>query len=179
MRLKSPKAKAALMGPRGKRKYNRPHRPPVIRPIEHVLARRIKWLIDLIVLKPDGKRVFRYMGPKDSANGNGLYFEMAIPEDATPLEFLTALYRSPRAPMIMRLDAAKNAAQYVHAKLMAVKIVDHAKPVYEIVGGLPELPGTHTIMPSTGGMSRCTPEPDQQPLLDLFGDGDGDGDDVA
>jgi hypothetical protein len=37
--------------------------------------------------------------------------------ELTPLEFLTSIYRDPRADEAKRIDAAKAAAPYVHAKL--------------------------------------------------------------
>jgi hypothetical protein len=44
--------------------------------------------------------------------------------DATPLDFLTAVYRDTRQPMQRRLRAAAEAAPYVHPKLMATAHVD-------------------------------------------------------
>ena len=40
-----------------------------------------------------------------------------VPADATPLDFLQAIYRSATQPMQRRLKAAVEAAQFVHPKL--------------------------------------------------------------
>jgi hypothetical protein len=41
----------------------------------------------------------------------------AVAEGLTPLEYLTSIYRDPMADEAKRIDAAKAAAPYVHAKL--------------------------------------------------------------
>jgi hypothetical protein len=49
----------------------------------------------------------------DFINGEAL----EVPADATPLDFLFAVYRSAAQPMSRRLKAACEAAAYVHPKL--------------------------------------------------------------
>jgi uncharacterized protein with PhoU and TrkA domain len=46
----------------------------------------------------------------------------AVAEGLTPLEYLTSVYRDPGADENKRIDAAKAAAPYVHAKLSAVEL---------------------------------------------------------
>jgi hypothetical protein len=42
---------------------------------------------------------------------------LALPADATPVDFLSAVYRDPAQPMHRRLRAAIEAAPYLHPKL--------------------------------------------------------------
>jgi hypothetical protein len=42
---------------------------------------------------------------------------VAVADDASPLDFLTAIYRDPRQPMNRRMRAAIEAAPYCHPKL--------------------------------------------------------------
>jgi hypothetical protein len=44
--------------------------------------------------------------------------DLAVPPDASPVEFLCAIYRDPRQPMHRRLRAAIEAAPFMHPKLM-------------------------------------------------------------
>jgi hypothetical protein len=48
---------------------------------------------------------------------------VAVPADATPIDFLCAVYRDPRQPMHRRLKAAIEAAPYVHPQLKATAVV--------------------------------------------------------
>jgi hypothetical protein len=45
---------------------------------------------------------------------------LEVPANATPLDFLQAVYRSPTQPMNRRLKASIGAANYVHPKFTAV-----------------------------------------------------------
>lgn len=83
----------------------------------------------------------------DDNSGSPLVIELRLKPDATPLDFLTAVYRHPSIPLGMRLDAAKNAAMYLHPKLVAIAAVAPGGERFEIKGGLPSLPGAPTIMP--------------------------------
>ena len=51
---------------------------------------------------------------------------LLVPADATPLDFLSAIYRDAAQPMARRLKAAIAAAQYVHPKLAVVANVNGA-----------------------------------------------------
>jgi hypothetical protein len=55
----------------------------------------------------------------DWLNGEGLQ----VASDATPLDFLSAVYRDVRQPMERRMRAARDAAQYVHPTYKAMAIV--------------------------------------------------------
>jgi hypothetical protein len=57
----------------------------------------------------------------DWLNGEGLI----VANDASPLDFLMAIYRDPQQPMSRRLRAASDAAQYVHKQLKAMAIVNN------------------------------------------------------
>lgn len=46
----------------------------------------------------------------------------AVAEGLTPLEYLTSVYRDVSVDEAKRIDAAKAAAPYVHAKLSAVEL---------------------------------------------------------
>lgn len=45
----------------------------------------------------------------------------AVAEGLTPLEYLASIYRDPNVDEARRIDAAKAAAPYVHAKLSAIE----------------------------------------------------------
>jgi hypothetical protein len=47
-----------------------------------------------------------------------------VAADATPLDFLCAVFRDPGQPMQRRMKAASEAAQYVHPKLAVVANVE-------------------------------------------------------
>jgi hypothetical protein len=84
----------------------------------------------------------------DDDSGQPLIIKIKLRPDASPLDFLTAIYRHEGVPLGMRLDAAKNAAMYLHPKLVAIAAVATGGERFEIVGGLPALPGSTTIMPT-------------------------------
>ena len=46
----------------------------------------------------------------------------AVAEGLTPLEYLTSVFRDPAADEAKRIDAAKAAAPYVHARLNSVEM---------------------------------------------------------
>lgn len=50
--------------------------------------------------------------------------EVRCPKDATPLEFLQAVYCNESLPLQARLKAAVEAAQYVHPRLAVTGIVE-------------------------------------------------------
>jgi hypothetical protein len=56
----------------------------------------------------------------DALNGEGL----EVPADATPLDFLFAIFRDNRQPMHRRMKAAAEAAPYVHPKLAVTAILE-------------------------------------------------------
>jgi hypothetical protein len=49
--------------------------------------------------------------------------ELELPDCATPLDFLEAVYRSPTQPIYQRMKAAIEAAQYRHARLAVTATV--------------------------------------------------------
>jgi hypothetical protein len=51
-------------------------------------------------------------------DGEGL----EVPTDASPVDFLQAIYRDPRQPMPRRMKAAIECAPYMHPKLSAAAI---------------------------------------------------------
>ena len=53
-------------------------------------------------------------------NGEGL----EVPNDATPLDFLSAMYRDRWQPMHQRLKAAIEAAPYLHPRLAVTAVVE-------------------------------------------------------
>jgi len=48
---------------------------------------------------------------------------LAVPANATPIDFLCAVYRDPRQPMHRRLKAAIEAAPYCHPSLKATAVI--------------------------------------------------------
>jgi hypothetical protein len=74
---------------------------------------------------------------------------LRIPRDASPLEFLKAIYQNKRLPLDVRMEAARDCLPYCHPKLIMVAAsnVDQATLKIAITGGLPPLPGTSVIIP--------------------------------
>jgi len=52
---------------------------------------------------------------------------LALPPDATPIDFLCAVYQSPAQPMHRRLRAAIECAPYVHPKFSVVAAMGDPK----------------------------------------------------
>jgi hypothetical protein len=65
----------------------------------------------------------------------------------SPKQFLEAVYKNPRLPMSVRIDAAKGMLPYEYPRLQQVSqdVTSGARVIIE--GGLPALPGTNIIMP--------------------------------
>jgi hypothetical protein len=55
----------------------------------------------------------------DELNGEGL----EVPTDASPIDFLCAIFRNPRQPMHRRLKAAIEAAPFCHPQLKATAVI--------------------------------------------------------
>ncbi len=72
---------------------------------------------------------------------------ITVGPDCSPLDFLQAVMRCNEVPLFIRQDAAKAAAQYIHPRLLAVSTAETGSLVVKVEGGLPQLPGTNTIMP--------------------------------
>lgn len=49
---------------------------------------------------------------------------LAVPRDATPLDFLQAVYRSPAQPMARRLRAAIESLRFCHPQLAVTATID-------------------------------------------------------
>jgi hypothetical protein len=66
----------------------------------------------------------------------------AIADGLTPLEFLTNIYRDEREEMGRRIDAAKAAAPYVHAKLANIdaNVTGNIVIADAVFGGLNDAP---------------------------------------
>ncbi len=56
----------------------------------------------------------------------------------TPLDYMLKIMRNPKENRLVRLDAAKAAAPYVHPKLAAIDHTVHGQSVIVIKGGLPD-----------------------------------------
>jgi hypothetical protein len=61
--------------------------------------------------------------PKGAKNKKTLALAAEIAQSGlTPLKFMLGVMRNPKRPLDIRLDAAKAAAPYVHAKLSSVEL---------------------------------------------------------
>jgi hypothetical protein len=76
--------------------------------------RRSRWLTNCIVTHPD-RKTFDLAGV-DPLAGRRFAVHITMPLDATLLDFLLLVMRCEDAPMIMRLDCAKNAAPLMHER---------------------------------------------------------------
>jgi hypothetical protein len=78
--------------------------------------RRSRWLTNCIVEHPErGLKTFDLEGC-DPLTGRRFAVHLQLPLDASLCDFLNAVMRCPTAPVVMRLDAAKNAAVLMHRK---------------------------------------------------------------
>jgi hypothetical protein len=75
--------------------------------------KRSRWLTNCIVIK-NHQQVFDIIAPHD--DGGKVHLLITLPENAALLELLLAIIRHPEAPLVMRLDAAKNAAVFMHPR---------------------------------------------------------------
>jgi hypothetical protein len=74
---------------------------------------------------------------------------LRLPKNCDAKQFLEAVFRHPRMPMELRLEAAGLALPYTVPRLIAM-VQNNANPNETrlvITGGLPRLPGVNTIMP--------------------------------
>jgi hypothetical protein len=69
--------------------------------------------------------------------------------DISPREFLLAIMRNNRFPVSVRMDAAYKVANFEHARLAQIQQEIKGGMQINISGGLPKLPGTDVIMPSS------------------------------
>jgi hypothetical protein len=76
--------------------------------------------------------------------------------ELTPKDFLLAVMRDRRVPLAARMDAAAKVAVYEHPRLAQVNQEVTAGLTLRIEGGLPALPGTDIIMPTTSGPRKTT-----------------------
>jgi hypothetical protein len=78
--------------------------------------KRMRWLTNCIVIRT-GQQIFDVTVPGD--DGAPTRIRIMLPENAPPLDFLLAVMRCPAAPLIMRMEAAKYAAVFMHERKMA------------------------------------------------------------
>jgi hypothetical protein len=67
----------------------------------------------------------------------------------SPKDFLIAVMRDKRLPLAARIEAATKVSVYEHARLAQVTQDMTIGATIRIEGGLPALPGTNIIMPTT------------------------------
>jgi hypothetical protein len=83
------------------------------------------------------------MGPEKNVR-------LRLPRDCSAYDFLRAVIRNPRIDINTRIAAALGCLPYEKPRLIAVVQDNGSNPnerVIRIVGGMPRLPGTDTIMP--------------------------------
>jgi hypothetical protein len=73
----------------------------------------VRWLTNCIVIR-NGQQIFDLTCPRD--DGASARILITLAEDAPPLDFLLAVMRCPAAPLIMRMEAAKYAAVFMHER---------------------------------------------------------------
>jgi len=72
---------------------------------------------------------------------------LRLKPNASPLDFLRAVYQCKRLPMELRIEAATAALPFIHPRLIAVVNGSAGPQQIMISGGLPRLPGCSTVMP--------------------------------
>jgi hypothetical protein len=90
---------------------------------------------------------------------------LRLPKNATSLDLLRAIYRHPRMPIPIRMEAAQMALPYEHPRLVMIapSNVDPRQLNIAITGGLPRLPGTNTVFPHGAPPEPPMPEPSVAP----------------
>jgi hypothetical protein len=89
---------------------------------EYLAAKRSKWLTDCIVARAD-RKVFDVTVRADAGGFTNVHVEM--PLDASLLDFLLLIMRCEAAPLVMRIDCAKNAAMLMYERKGKVVVEDH------------------------------------------------------
>jgi hypothetical protein len=92
---------------------------------------------------------------------------LRLPHDCNAKQFLEAVFRHPRMPFAVRMEAAIACMPYTVPKLLAVVQApagtDPRELRISIQGGLPPLPGSQTIMPPNVSVRPArAPEPEPQ-----------------
>ena len=91
----------------------------------YLAERKAKWLTDVILEHGDHK-TFDLAGVFE---GRAYDIHIEMPLDATLLDFLLLVMRCNDAPMIMRLDCAKNAASLMYEKPRGkVVVIEYERP---------------------------------------------------
>jgi hypothetical protein len=89
---------------------------------EHLAAKRSRWLTDCIVACAD-RKVFDLTCKGDAGSPVTIHIEMPI--DASLLDFLLLIMRCEAAPLVMRIDCAKNACLLMYERKARVVVEDH------------------------------------------------------
>lgn len=90
--------------------------------------------------------------------------ELVLPADATPLEFLQAVYRSSAQPMTHRLKAATAAASFVHPKL---SVSAHVEGFAQMMKDNARLRGRSNVIDARANHALSHPgEPEPSPSSD-------------
>jgi hypothetical protein len=105
-------------------------------------------LTNCLVNEP-GRRVFRLRCQGD--DGQMVDLETWIAYGAHEVTLLLKLMRMPHAPLVLRLDAAKTAAAYLHRRPKAVVALEHVERHEVIIVGIAD----------AGGCERRTGGPDR------------------
>jgi hypothetical protein len=91
-------------------------------------------------------------------------YRLRLPKDCDGLDFLMAVVRNPKIDLDVRIECAVAALPYQKPRLIAVvQQPGNGAPVervIRIVGGLPRMPGTNTIIPGDPPRPRpaaCSP----------------------
>jgi hypothetical protein len=100
----------------------------------YLAERKARWLTNCIVERRDIK-TFDLAGT-DPQTGRHFAIHIEMPLYATLLDFLLLVMRCEDAPMIMRMDAAKNAATLMHEKPKLHVVVERKRLSSLAAGGL-------------------------------------------
>lgn len=100
--------------------------------------RRSRWLTNCIVTHPD-RKVFDLAGV-DPLTQRRFWVHIEMELDASLLDFLTMVMRCEAAPMIMRLDCAKNAASLMYEKPRGKVVVIECERPPSLAAAIPANP---------------------------------------
>jgi hypothetical protein len=81
---------------------------------------------------------------------------LRLPKNCNAKQFLEAVFRHPKLPMDVRMEAAALALPYTCPKLIMIAPPNINPQQLVITGGLPRMPGMNTAMPTR---AQESPEP--------------------
>jgi hypothetical protein len=95
--------------------------------------------------------------------------ELMLPEGATSLDVMQAIYRNPKQPFVRRMRAAAAALAYEHPKLSASYAVDGSRNFAEEMKAISRRSGRGNVLDASANYRQIEASPQPTPQLDADG----------